>query len=395
MILPLDDLTGVSCPDDNICDGTATVSAQYSDMTAGTFNFTWSSGEMTNGADMASASQLCRGMQSVTVSDGTCGEILEIDVPSPEDISAVSDVTPVSCNGLMDGSITVTPSGGTGDFSYLWLDSGEMTPTIDNLSAGTYTVVLTDENDCTFTLGHEVDEPDELMLSLNTDNSDTAVTCNGDMDASVTVVYNFNDDINNVGNNPLTWSDNIAPSSSFTASNLGAGTYSVTITDEKNCQDSLTFSIAEPSPIEAVIPQPAPPLCFGDATTITIDTVFGGNGMAFLDYTFVVDNNGLNFPVDQSATVFAGPHTVTVEDPEGCTTEFELSITQPAEIRVSFDPETVVVELGDTTTRLIPIIEISTQVDSFIWTPSDYLSSDTVQNPFVVPAESLEYTPWK
>lgn len=392
IVITLEDLTGVSCPDDNICDGTAMVSAEYSDQTAGTFNFMWSSGEMTNGVDAASASQLCRGLQDVTVSDGTCGQILEIDVPSPEDITAVSDVTPVSCNGLMDGSITVTPSGGTGDFSFLWLDLGETTSTIENLEAGQYTVVLTDENDCSFTLGHQVEEPDPLMLSLDTDNSDTAVSCNGDMDASVTVTYNFNDDINNVGNNPLTWSDNIASSSSFTATNLAAGSYMVTITDEKNCQDSLSFSIGEPDPIEAVIPQPEPPLCFGDATTISIDTIFGGNGTDFLDYTFVVDNNGLNFPPDQTATVFAGPHTVTVEDQEGCTAEFELTITQPSEIRVSFDPETVVVELGDTTTRLVPIIEISTEVDSFIWTPSDYLSSDSVQNPIVVPFESLDYT---
>lgn len=392
IVITLDNLTGVSCPDDNVCDGTAAVSAQYSDGSTGTFNFMWSSGEITNGVDAANANQLCRGLQSVTVSDGTCGEILEIDVPSPENISAISDVVPVSCNGFMDGSITVTPSGGTGDFTFLWLGIGETTSTISDLAAGQYTVVLTDENDCSFTLGHEVDEPDELVLSLDTDNSDTAVSCSGDMDASVTVTYNFDDNVNNVGNNPLSWAANIAASSSFTATNLAAGTYSVTLTDEKNCQDSLTFTIGEPDPIEAVIPQPDPPLCFGDATTISIDTIFGGNGTNFLDYTFVVDNNGLNFPPDQTATVFAGIHTVTVEDMEGCSTEVELQIDQPSEIRVSFDPDIVVVELGDTTTRLNPIIQISTQVDSFIWTPIDYLSDPSIQNPFVIPAESLDYT---
>jgi len=60
---------------------------------------------------------------------------------------------------------------------------------------------------------------------------------------------------------------------------------------------------------------------------------------------------------------------------------------------VSFAEPILEIELGDSTTRLEPIITpIGTQVDSFIWTPTQYLSDPTVEQPIVFPLESLEYT---
>ena len=77
------------------------------------------SGEVEMGVSSSSASGLCRGMQSVTVSDGECGVIASLDVPSPEDIVAFPDVADVSCSGLQDGSISLNPEGGTGPYEYL------------------------------------------------------------------------------------------------------------------------------------------------------------------------------------------------------------------------------------------------------------------------------------
>ena len=160
----------------------------------------------------------------------------------------------------------------------------------------------------------------------------------------------------------------------------------------KNCQDSLTFTIDSPDPIVAILEDIIPPACFGDPTTIVVDTIFGGNGMDFLDYTYEVDNNGLVFPPDQQATVFAGTHFVNFEDPMGCSVEDTVMISEPSEIQVIFEPSQVVVELGDTLTRLNPRIVADNPIDSFTWSPIDYLSDPTIQNPVVVPFDDLEYT---
>ncbi len=195
---------------------------------------------------------------------------------------------------------------------------------------------------------------------------------------------------NQTPNSPYTfaWGDN--NNGGTLNANLAAGTYTVTVTDYKNCMDDLSFTISEPEPITFSLNPIEPPLCFGDATIITIDTVFGGANNAFEEYTFEVDNNGLNFPVLQAATVFAGDHLVTVEDINGCSEEISVSIISPGQINIDL-PASIVVELGDSTTQLSPTITPSGTY-SYLWTPADVLSSDTIRNPFVFPGNSLDYT---
>lgn len=382
----------VSCPDDQTCNGRATATAMYSDGSAGQFDFTWSSGEATMGASSSSAAQLCRGDQMVTVSDGVCGVILPVTIPSPQDITIGVVSEPVSCNGLSDGSITLTPAGGTGPYGFLWSPSAQTTPNISGLIAGVYSAIITDANGCTRTQNVEINEPDELMLSIDPNLTTPTVSCADGTDGVIAVVYNSGQNINPIGNAPFTWSNGVAPAISAIANNLAPGTYSVTITDVKGCTDSLSYTISEPPPLIVVIVPPVAPLCFGDATQIIIDTIYGGTGTTLLDYTYQIDNNGLSFPPNQPATVFAGPHIITVEDPAGCRIEEEVNIDQPAEIQVIL-PVEIVVELGDTTARLDPIVVSSLPIESFLWTPGTYLlPSDTVQSPFIRPLESLDYT---
>lgn len=387
----LSGFTPVSCPDDNTCDGHAAATAIYSDGAAGSFNFIWSSGEATVNVANASATQLCRGMQTLTVNDGVCGIDTAFTIQSPQDITVAVNQVPVSCNGLSDGTITLNPMGGTGPYNYLWTPGGQVGPTISGLMAGVYSAIITDANGCTKEQIVQLSEPAVLMLSIDPTLTTPTVSCNGDSDGVVAVTYNSNDNINPVGPTPFTWSGGVAPAASNIANNLQAGTYSVTITDIKGCQDTVSFTIGEPTPIVATIEPPVPPLCFGDPTQLIITSVTGGGGTMLEDYTYQLDFNGLSFPANQPATIFAGTHVVIVEDPLGCTQETEIFVDQPAEIQVTL-PAEITVELGDTLTRLIPTIFSSLPIDSYLWTPADYLSSDTVQSPFVQPLESLQYT---
>lgn len=384
-------IVGVTCPDDVTCNGRATFSAVYSDGSTGQFNFSWSSGETFTNVASSTATQLCRGAQSVTVSDGVCGVVFEnLTIPSPADLTVGVAVDNVSCFGAEDGSISLTPGGGTAPYTYLWPATGEVTSSISNLGAGAYNAIVSDANGCDREQLVQVSEPDELILSVDPVLSTSFVSCSGDNDGVFAVSVNTGDNINPLGTAPFTWSGMIAPANSTVASNLAAGTYSVTVTDIQGCQDDVSFTIQEPLPIVFTLEPIEPPLCFGDATFLTIDTAYGGAGTAFVDFTFMVNNNGLSFPVNQPATIFAGDIIVTVEDPNGCTAETIVNVPQPPQIVVTL-PDEVIVELGDSTVQLLPTITPGGNYD-YLWTPATYLSSDTIRNPFVFPVGSLTYT---
>ena len=387
---------GVSCYE-GVCDGQATATAMYDDGSNGLFNFTWESGEMTAGALSSTATALCKDAQTVVVTDQNgCFSTAEVDIPNPDPISINASIDDVSCNGLADGAITLAPFGGTPGYNYFWPHSGQMTAMVGSLAAGTYDVEVTDANGCLEMQQLVVGEPDPLILSID-QNISRDVSCFGLEDGILAVTYNSNDMINQVGPNPYTWSANVplgsATSSSPVAQNLPAGTYFVTITDTEGCQDSVSFQVEEPAEIMAVVPDPEDPLCFNSTTKVFIDTIYGGTGNMLSDYQYMVDNNGILLPPNIPADIFGdGDHEVTIFDPNGCSTVVVVNIDQPDEILVTFQEDPFVVELGDTTRQLQPIITpLSTQVDSFIWSPADYLSDPTVRNPYVRPLESLDY----
>lgn len=384
---------GVSCFE-GTCNGRALATAQYSNGTPGSFNFNWESGLVALGVNSSNATNLCAGFQTLVVSDvNNCFTVDSINIPTPPAIGVFVDAQPVSCNGLSDGTVTLNVNGGTPNYQFLWLETGAVTPTVNNLAAGQYNAVITDANGCIKTQRVEVTQPDRLILSVDLANSTSSVSCAGSTDGVIRVFFNSADNINPVGPNPYSWSNNVAPASSPLASNLSPGMYSVTITDTKGCRDSLNFNITSPPPIVAVIPQPDEPLCFGQSTLIIIQSISGGNGTMLSDYTYMVDNNGLTFSTDQPATVFAGPHIVTIMDAAGCTFEQTLTINQPQELQVVFNPDIVVVELGDSTTRLNPLVTSSLPIATFIWTPTDYLLDSTTQRPLLyLPLEDTEYT---
>ena len=86
------------------------------------------------------------------------------------------------CNGSSDGSATVTSSGGTAPYTYLW-DDGQTTAMAGALSAGSYTVTVTDANGCTESQSVSVLEP--IVLSSTVSSMDAL--CNGSSDGSATV----------------------------------------------------------------------------------------------------------------------------------------------------------------------------------------------------------------
>lgn len=378
----------VSCPDDLICDGQAIASASYSDGSTGSFRFEWTSGEVDDNVIISNASQLCRGAGTLTVSDGVCGETFDFNVGSPEDINILATPTPVSCNGQTDGSIAISLSGGTAPFNVLWTQTGETTTDISNLAAGTYDAVVTDANNCSLAQSVIINEPDVFVVNI-ADATTPTVSCSGEDDGRIVI---FTTGGNDLGATPYNWANNVALSSSPEATGLSPGTYFVSVTDTRGCQDSISYTITEPLPLIVQLLPTQPPLCFGDPTQIAIDTIYGGAGGDFLDYTYTVNNN-LPFPPNIPSTVFGeGPHSVIVRDLNGCTDTSFVSVDVPEQILIDLE-DRIVVELGDSTTVLDPTVTPFGGSYSYQWTPSEwFLSPDTIRNPAIFPLSSQQYT---
>ncbi|MEM8906289.1 MAG: gliding motility-associated C-terminal domain-containing protein, partial [Bacteroidota bacterium] len=148
-----------------------------------------------------------------------------------------------------NGSATVVASNGLAPYTYLWNDaSGQTTATATDLPAGSYTVTVTDANDCTASASVEVAAPGMIQLALNT----VAATC--DAAGSATVVAS-----NGLAPYTYLWSD-ASGQTTATATDLTPGTYTVTVTDTNNCTMIGTIDVT----------LNCNPPCEADAGTLTI-----------------------------------------------------------------------------------------------------------------------------
>jgi hypothetical protein len=181
----------------------------------------------------------CYIMHVVNPSDSRC---------SADDTACVTVVPPlvvncsvlshVSCAGGNNGSAGVTATGGTTPYSYAW-SNGATTNPANGLTAGTYTVTVTDDAACTGTCTVVITEPPALSASC----SGTPVNCNGGSNGSASV--------NASGGTPgysYSWSNGATTSS---ISNLAAGNYSVTVTDSQNCKANCSFTVTQPTALSA------------------------------------------------------------------------------------------------------------------------------------------------
>ena len=385
--------TDVSCPDDITADGASTFTASYTDGTQGTYDFRWTSGTATFNDVSSTETGLSRGVVTVRVTDGVCSESFQDTIGSPEEFTTDLTVDDVSCNGLSDGGASLAVTGGTGAYTFAWTGSTDTDNTVDGLPAAPdYEVVVTDGNGCTTDpLTFAIRQPDPLTLTTDDVQTTPTVQCAGDANGQIAV---FISSVNNndLGDNPYTWSGNVAGPDSPVASDLAPGTYSVTVTDVEGCQDSLTYTIGEPEAITFNVLPIEEPACFGETTAIMIDTAFGGTADRFEDFTFSVNNDGFRVNIDQTGSAFAGEIVVTVFDAEGCSAEQTFSVNQPPQILVDL-PEEIVVELGDSLTRLNPIISPAGDVYDYRWTPADFLiDGDSVRSPRIFPLQNTAYT---
>ncbi len=259
------------------------------------FYYNWDDGHV-----LQTHSGLSIGNYFVTITDSEgCKVFLAETIEEPTPLILNLNAQDAFCGEM--GILTANISGGTPPYQYQW-ESGAQENTLTNLDAGTYTVTVSDANDCAASSTASI-ESDPTILDF--DVSFIAPSCHGALDGTIEIIMNS-------GTPPYEFSWNTGSDQS-NIDNLGDGNYVFFVNDALGCSDGVTIQLNEPEPLILSIDQNSQ-----DA----IATASGGTS----PYSFIWDN-GIDTPYNLD--LVAGAYQVTVFDANDCMTTAIVDITEP------------------------------------------------------------------
>lgn len=313
----------VSCNGEN--DGILSANA-----TGGTlpYSYFWS-----NGANGPTASNLVAGNYSITVEDANgCTTSDNISLSEPDPINFDTDSEPVKCWMEANGTAEVTnvTGGNAGNYTFEWSDGFTESGTSSirsNLTAGNYSVTITDSKNCSETANFGIGTPDSIELIAEVQ----LIPCPGDTAASIDL------DIQG-GVQPYTyeWSDgNMSP----VRTDLPAGEYTVTVTDANSCTIDSTFILEDPDTLKINLDSILNSQC-GDASGYLQLSVEGG----YPPYEYLWNTDDTLAYVD---SLLPGQYDVLVTDSLGCTTRDTFLIEIEDEMGPEITVDTSVVFLDN------------------------------------------------
>ena len=274
------------------------------------YSYLWS-----NGSTNTSITNLAAGTYTITATDANgCTDTTSVVITEPTLLIASTAVTTnVSCNGGNDGAAAALGVGGTAPYTYAW-SNGATTSSITGLSAGTYTVTITDANGCTDDEPVTITEPTPISVSTVLVNN---VSCNGGSDGVATI-------FGSGGSAPYSfaWSNG---STNAVAAGLSAGTYIVTLTDFNGCTDTASITITEPASLIASASSLNNALCSGSNSGTALASALGGT--APYSYSW---SNGTS--MDTAINLSAGTYFVTITDANGCFDSASVTILEPSAV---------------------------------------------------------------
>ena len=285
---------------DNCGQGIGSINISASGGT-GIYTYAWSHDAALNSPD---ANNLTSGSYTVTITDSNnCQTTLTADVGLIDGpLLAILDVQPAHCF-QSDGSAQVEATGGITPYSYTWSHDGSLnSPLANGLMTGAYTVTLTDAAGCIAVVDLAVDNLDGPTLALVDLVNETCTAQNGKIEVEA-----FG------GNGPLTFNWSPVPNSGTTLNNIGAGTYTATVTDDFGCMESASFDVFDtPGPTLSLV-KTTDAHCGNPDGLMKVSAT---GGKAPLKFAWSHDAN-LN--ASDALNIKSGNYTVTVTDANGCT----------------------------------------------------------------------------
>lgn len=296
-------------------DSSATV---YANVTGGSgfYSYRWNY----NSATSSVITSVPAGIYAVTVTDTVngCSASASYTIDSIAGLTVMFSNTNVSpCYGDSNGVIDASVSGGTPPYAYLWSGDTGTSANLNNLKAGIYTLIVSDDNRCSAVKSDTLISPTEILV----DTLVTNVLCYG-VNTGKIVLYPSG------GTPPYSYSWSHG-STLDSLSSLGAGLYMVTVTDSAGCSVSETISVGQPASgiiINAI--QDIMPTCHGDTNGKIVVQAF--DGLPPFTYWWSSSDS-----TDSIVNLGAGTYTITVEDQIGCTATASFSLSNPPVMQFS------------------------------------------------------------
>lgn len=283
-------------------------------VTGGTppYSYTWSTGA----TNVSMISNLTAGSYGLTVTDAAgCifnGSVL---ITQPLMLNLSTNTSPVSCFGGNDGSAIAVASGGVIPYFYAW-SNNMFAQSINNLTAGSYTVTVTDGNLCQTTATVSVNQPADFATTVTA----PVIACGGTATGTASVLVAG-------GTPPLSflWSNG---QTTPVATQLAAGTYSLTITDSRGCTRTLPSIVLTEIPALSLFLDAENIVCSAENTG-SIETLVAGGTQP---YTYAWSTGSSS---SQLSGLAAGVYRLTVTDVNGCSRSDSSSISQTLPVQAS------------------------------------------------------------
>lgn len=277
------------------------------------YSYSWGHGPTTQDVDSLSPGAYTVSITDSDFANNNCVTTDTFMVHNPLPLGVMVDSIRPSCT-QSNGSITAFGQGGTPPYKYLW-STGDTISTLFNITSGQYWVRVRDSRQCELFRVIDLEDNVTFTTSLTTFNSDSCSQNTGV--ASVTMIggqFPFSVQWSNGGTGPF-------------VNQLPAGPYSVTITDNSGCSDTLNFNIAGYN-------KPFLSLSKSDAQTCD-----GNDGAAILQISGQAGPYGIMWSSgDTVQNVFnlsRGWYSVTVTDTNGCSATDSVEVSDPPRPRFS------------------------------------------------------------
>ncbi|MCB0764994.1 MAG: choice-of-anchor L domain-containing protein, partial [Flavobacteriales bacterium] len=296
------------------------------------YNYTWSD-DHGNSTGIEDLLDLDPGAYHLTVTDAYgCSLDTTVTLSAPPAIELIADVTTAACQGSATGAIDVTASGGIAPYTTSWNGPNGYSSSsadINDLEAGVYTLTITDANGCILSRSFDVSEPGTFTATAAAGtfiggwNVSCASATDGSIDVSVT---------GGTGAYQFSW----AGPNGYTSSNedltqVGAGSYTLTITDENGCSTFITQVLAAPAALTATLSSSLANgmniSCNGAADGTINATVTGGTAPYSTNWS---GPNGYVSTSEDIGPIGPGTYVLTVADANGCSRVVSTVITEPA-----------------------------------------------------------------
>ncbi|MCC7532306.1 MAG: gliding motility-associated C-terminal domain-containing protein, partial [Bacteroidia bacterium] len=351
--------TNVNCFGTNT--GTATVAGTGG---TGPYTYTWMPGNLSG----ASQTNLTAGTYTINVSDaGGCVGTNTLTITQPvTGLSGVITNSPTGCGNSV-GSATVTVSGGTPTYSYSWSPTSSNSNSISGLGVGNVSVLVMDNNGCTISFSTTINSSGTgPTLSIS---SQTNVNCTNANSGAAT--------INTSGTGPYTYSWVPTGGNTVTATGLGAGNYTVFVSDAALCTSTIAVTITQ-SPSLGLNVASTNASCMDNDGEASV-TISGGTAPT----TILWSNNNTTSTISGLST---GSYSVLVTDANGCTASGITNIISAGTLTVNISADVTIME-GQSTPLLV---QVPANANVF-WTPAEGLSCTNCPNPIASPTVTTEY----